>query len=220
MILVGGQQILNHPLVEAEVNLLEEPKFEGRNGIVAEDAKEPIVPFHLKISGNGITLQREEPTYPTDREGRLHEINPSTLKKLAPVSGSPNDVEAADAAGIMDYAAYRRSRKRELKADLSEEKDIGRQEALRKRIRELEKTENPDEETNMRPLRSLGWRVDYGFDLSGPARVTDEQSALGGVIGISAPWRTRFWMGAWDADALCGYMRGKLDVPFAPEAMK
>jgi hypothetical protein len=221
MILVSGQQVLNHPLVGAEVYLLGEPKFEGRNGIVAEDAKEPIVPFHLKISGNGITLEREEPTYPPDRERRLHKINPSILKKLAPVSGSPNDVEAADAAGIMDYRAYRRCRKEKLEADLRKVKALERKEALRKRIRELEKTEralekaeNPDEETNMRPHRSLGWRVDYRFDLSGPAGVADEHNALGGVVGKSAPWRTQFWMGAWDADALCGYMRGKLEVPF------
>ena len=36
-------------LVGARANLLENPVFEGRNEVVAEDALENILPFHLKV---------------------------------------------------------------------------------------------------------------------------------------------------------------------------
>ncbi len=28
------------------------------------------------------------------------------------------------------------------------------------------------------------------------------------IADPSQPWRLRFWMGGWDGDALCGYLRG------------
>src|SRR5829696_4122045 len=50
-----GEDVPDHRLVGATVELLDGPVFEGRNGISAEDAEEPIVPFHPRIRQAGIT---------------------------------------------------------------------------------------------------------------------------------------------------------------------
>ncbi|MDQ4097169.1 MAG: ferritin-like protein, partial [Actinomycetota bacterium] len=43
----------------ARVELLGESRFEGHNGAVAADGDEPIVPCHLRISADGVVLQRD-----------------------------------------------------------------------------------------------------------------------------------------------------------------
>jgi hypothetical protein len=48
--------------------------------------------------------------------------------------------------------------------------------------------------------------------------VADPGRRLGGRIGTSQPWSIQFWMGGFDVDALTGYVRGTLTVPFAPDA--
>ena len=58
---------------------------------------------------------------------------------------------------------------------------------------------------------SLGFQLDYDFALRGPNRLDDPQ----GILGLSAEptiWQVAFWMGGWDADALCGYTLGRLTV--------
>src|SRR3712207_6795158 len=57
---VDERRVAEHPLVGARVELLDEPKFEGRNGIVAEDAAECIHPFHLRVRCGDVTLRRQD----------------------------------------------------------------------------------------------------------------------------------------------------------------
>jgi hypothetical protein len=65
--------------------------------------------------------------------------------------------------------------------------------------------------------RILGVGLVYQFEINGPeAVVEDPTSRLHGTIDASAPWPIQFWMGGFDADALCGFMRGSLIVPFQP----
>ena len=42
--------------------------------------------------------------------------------------------------------------------------------------------------------------------------------ALGGALNTGSPWRIDFWLGAWDPDLLCLYMKGALNVPYADPA--
>src|SRR5262249_14585732 len=49
----------SHPLLGATVELLDDPKFEGRNHILAEDGVEAIVPCHLRIRKGRFVAQRK-----------------------------------------------------------------------------------------------------------------------------------------------------------------
>jgi len=61
----------------------------------------------------------------------------------------------------------------------------------------------------------LDSRVFYGFDIRGPAQVKGD---LGVVIAEDLPWPVSFWVGAWDNDALSGYMKGCLQIPLKHRA--
>lgn len=56
----------------------------------------------------------------------------------------------------------------------------------------------------------LGSRFNYQLDIQGPAQIAGD---FGVVIDENMPWPISFWMGAWDNDALSGYMKGCLQVP-------
>ena len=49
-----------------------------------------------------------------------------------------------------------------------------------------------------------------------PYGVSDPKQRLGGRIGTSQQWSIKFWMGGFDVDALTGFVKGALVVPFAP----
>jgi hypothetical protein len=210
---VGERHILDHPLVGGQVQLLDEPKFEGRNGIVAEDAAEGIDPFHLRITGGGVTLRRKDILDPQNPERKMHEVDPSVLQRRQPVAGEAVErAEIADATGIMDYLGYRWERKKKLETDLEGTSDPVSRAALQRRIADL------TESLEKRDIRVgiLGASLIYRFSIRGPAEVSGDREVLGGIVGTSPPWPIEFWAGGWDADALCGYMRGRLQVPFRP----
>ena len=50
----------------------------------------------------------------------------------------------------------------------------------------------------------LGTRSAYQFDIRGPVQVEGD---LGLVVAEDLPWPVSFWVGAWDNDALCGYIK-------------
>ncbi len=61
----------------------------------------------------------------------------------------------------------------------------------------------------------LGTRSAYQFDIRGPVQVEGD---LGLVVAEDLPWPVSFWVGAWDNDALSGYMKGCLQVPLKHRA--
>ena len=56
----------------------------------------------------------------------------------------------------------------------------------------------------------LGTRMMYQFDIRGPVQV---EGQLDLSPADDLPWPLSFWVGAWDNDALSGYMKGCLQVP-------
>ena len=47
-----------YPLLGSGVDLLDNPVFEGRNGVIAEDGVEPIAPFHLAVRQGTASFSR------------------------------------------------------------------------------------------------------------------------------------------------------------------
>jgi hypothetical protein len=62
----------------------------------------------------------------------------------------------------------------------------------------------------------LGTRLGYQFDIRGPSEI---QGDLGLVVADDLPWPISFWLGAWDNDALSGYMKGCLQIPLKRGAL-
>lgn len=212
-VFVEGQQAPEHPLLGAYVDLLGDAKFESRNYIVADGSMGPIEPFHLQISGDAVTLSRQDLLYPDDPDLKLHQIPPICFERRGSLIKMTEDrLRIADATGISDPIAYRNQRQALLKADLRRSEDAVTQASLEKRIRELGITD-------LKKLQviSLILYNDYRFNINGPAEILDPYNKLNGAVDTSQDWPIAFWLGAWDTDALCGYMRGMLTVPFMPQ---
>jgi hypothetical protein len=197
---LAGAAARDHPLLGARVGLLDEPQFEGRNGIAAESGQEPIVPFHLQISGRDFTLRRDDP-----------DDDAADFRRRQPVPGQ--DIEPAkiaDVTGIRDFDGYRQARRRLLEAELA---DLGSMDAsspkhaaLRKRIAELSVRRGIQ-------VGIFNASLVYRFAITGPTSVTPTDYPTARDLDMSSPWPIEFWMGAWDADALSGYMQGTLEIP-------
>jgi len=199
------------PIVGAAVELLDNPKFEGKNHIIAEDGFEPIVPFHLRISKGSFLLDRK-----FDDTMQFPPRSDADWTKLQQLQAggvviSPGAIGAA--TGIFSLAQIWRQRSSLLDADLRASTNEVERAALKSRIRAM---------SDPRNARFFGARMMYSIPLSGTALVSDPDRLLGGTPQTgSTPWLTDFWCGAWDPDAMCGYLLGYLGLPiddpgFAP----
>ncbi len=211
---LGDSPIDDHPLVGAQVDLLDQPRFESRNLLLTDDEAGVglIFPFHLRIRGGGVTIQRKDVLLPGDPDLPLHRTPPDALRRRAAtiLAGMLRDpLRIAEATGISDPLAFRLKRKRLLARDLETTDDPVARAALRKRINELS-LENP---MDMRVL-SLSLIQTWQFGINGPLEIDNGTRRDGGSDHSSeALWPIAFWLGGWDADSLCGFMKGLLKIP-------
>lgn len=190
---LDSAMVPDHPLLGAAVDLLDSPCFEGRNGIVAEDGFEPIVPFVLDIATNGFHVYRPH----ADR----YEF-PFTALQATGVQ--PGTGAVAEATGIYELAAVWQERQRLLKRDLAVSADLVKQAALRKRLTTLSQASLS---------RFFGARMFYSIRLAGSAHVEVDEWLLPREVDVGQPWVVDFWMGGWDADAFQGYVKGSVGIP-------
>jgi hypothetical protein len=189
----NGTPMADHPLTGAAVNLLDSPKFEGRNGVVAEAGFEPIVPFHLTIVKDGFELSRshvDSEQFPFDE------------LKASGINASPGEI--AEATGIWDINELWKQRQAQLRTDLAATSDPTAQAALTKRIAIL---------GNPGLTRFFSARMQYAFPLQGASKFRDPNGWFSSAPDSTAKWPLEFWCGAWDPDALSGFIRGFLGIP-------
>lgn len=196
---VDNNEDQHHLLLGAKVTLLENPVFEGRNGIIASSAKEPILPFVLLVGTEQLSITKRDEIDITD---------PIDKKRRQPLGLEINSATVARATGISNHQNYRLTRKQALVADLQIEQDPLRKEQLLNRIAEIE---DVPRRGDIR-VDSLGFRVQYSFEIAGVGFLDDPQRLLNVTIDFNRAWPINFWMGAWDADAMCGYVDGQIEI--------
>jgi hypothetical protein len=199
---VDGKRADSHPLAGATIELTGQPKFEGRNGLVAEDGQELIDPFELHIAGSGVAVERVDQLDPLNRP--LSEVSPGFLRRRM-ANGVENDqavaAEVLAAIQIPNPQDHAQARGVSLQADLAATTDPDARAALSKRLR------------SVRPVMPI--RVRYAFDVGefgGVGTIRDDGGSLGRLDPV-APWPLALWLGGWDADALCGFASGQLTIP-------
>lgn len=212
---VGSPAGSANPLVGGKVHLLDQPQFEGRNGLIADGGRELIVPFHLHVTTpdnvGPVTFQRRDPLDPDDHD--VIHLSPGNRKRRQGRKASLS--EAGIPSGV-----------------LPENPD----QVYQKRLEKLqERWEPPDTEevfkaalgTRIWGFKNLlgtylfmrGHWVQWSFDVGqhgGRGTVDDPDDLLGGTVDTKAPWPLTLNMGAWDADALSGFAIGILRLPFMP----
>ncbi len=202
----------DHPLTGAAVNLLHTPRFESRNVILSDDRGGVglIHPFVIEIAGDGVIIRREDLLDPERPDLPVHQTPPVALNRRAAADLRGMKYESARVAaavGIQNATAFRRARRLALERDRAAADDAITVAALDKRIRELSITDP----NNIRTV-ILNAVQDHRFEINGPAEIHASQGVLRWPCDTSRPWPLEFWMGAWDADALCGFVQGKLTI--------
>ncbi|MFL6137300.1 MAG: hypothetical protein ACJ74O_05800 [Frankiaceae bacterium] len=220
---VGGIDRPGHPLLGADVELLDGARFHERNGVIARSGEAAIDPFRLRVTGDGVTLTRSDAWDPRDPALEVWNVPAPLLRRRQPAHAGRgtfemSSPEVADATGVADYPGFVADRlaalERELAALIGDPGDEVTAVALRKRISALRTGD-------WRMQFRLGFRAEYSFAINGRVDVSDEQGALGGTVLTSAYWLPHWpltlWFGGFDSDALCGFARGTLDIPFASD---
>ena len=200
-VLRDDELLSGHPLEGARVDLLDEPLFEGRNGLLFDDGYEPIVPFKIAIAGGGVRIERADEPAPWPA-GEV----PNRAAVAHRQGGGVDAESGAEVLKEIDVESPEQWFDRRM-ARLSRElaDAAGRPEAeagLRLRIEML------------RPISVV--RVAYGFPIglrNGAGTVDDPDGALSPPVDVGAPWPIEFWMGGWDQDSLVGYVTGLLRLP-------
>lgn len=212
---LDGTVAPNHPLVGATVDLLDNPKFEGRNGLIAEDALELIDPFNIRIAQRRFAFSRRD-VLAVDSNGTEVPIflaDRAQIQRRQPITQG-FDPEVAEAAGFQDPDSFFQKRRAMIVQDIERAKHTHDEiaiVALTKRLTEMDTEDTPT--TARRVLTSF--RMVFKFDINGPTSFSgDQRKLLGGTMETTSPWPISFWIGGWDCDALCAYMRGSLAVPF------
>lgn len=190
---IDGTPQPDHPLLASEVDLQADARYEGRNGIVATNGLEPIVPFDLSFATRDGTFGRGH--------AETYEF-PYTPLRAGGIDFTPAArAEVAAATGIDDLGAVwerRRERLRELQRTTADA-DVAA--ACGYRIAFL--TEHAD------LAGDYGIIVRYAFPLATTVR---NPAVMPAGLRADAPWSAQFWMGGWDFDALCGFVSGSVTI--------
>ena len=215
VILDGVDQPGSHPLQGARFELID-AQYRQRNLIyVNQPFEAPIDPFAVVIEAqSGVRLERKalwdvvHPEYTIDDVFLNRALLEPRINRIA-----VQDPEVAEATGFLDYAAVRQGRRAALERMLETASDPTARAALRKRIISIDNDRFLVGEM-LAAQQFMGMKASYSFALNSLAHVHDPQAALGGSIGTSQVWPISFWMGGYDVDTMCGYMRGSLQLPF------
>jgi hypothetical protein len=199
---LDGELLRRHSLAGASVNLMGDPVFKGENGVVAEDGKEPIVPFVLRVATERVSLTRACPDAPAYTE--------FPYPGLQAVGIVPAPGRIADATGIDDFQRHLDERVTKLEEDKEKEQDPTPLENIRRRIAILTEVDGRGQRTS---TRFFGVTLPYFIPLAGEGSVEDPDGRLAEQINLERPWTAEFWMGGWDPDAMCAFMQGHLSVP-------
>jgi hypothetical protein len=208
---LNNQSVSDHTLVGAKVQLLDKARFVEQNGIVAPVDNAIIDPFYLQLSTQtGLILNRQALWDPQKPKMSIYDVSPSLLLQRQPFLG-PLSEKTLKSIGIGDPQQYWQTRIAELKKLKRRARLPLVKAGLQQRIQAL--TLSEDDWRHKRQMIVLKSCANYQFDLNGPIKMIDKQNQLKGEVNPSTNWPIKFWMGAWDNDALCGYMQGTLSLP-------
>lgn len=202
-----------------------EARLVERNGIVVRDDMFPIDPLRVCVTlGDELLAERTDLLDPNEPERSIMDATGDQIRRRQCNGFTRNSFEVAEATGLPgatdeSLIRDRENRRKSLVALLDETKHAGQRMALQTRIEQLtilrqwwnlsasdEQGRRPiDRRAYTRGLQAHGWNI----DINGPIAVND----LGG--DPDQHWPLQFWLGGWDGDALCGYIKGQWIIPLA-----
>ena len=168
-------------------------------------------------------LDRVDYLNPSNHDMPENEADTPMLKRRQATTFASNSEVVAKATGLPNAANVtlienRLNRKRSLETLLAStpKKNAVKRAELESRIIELAIVEQwwnltqgtpgnrpIDRRAAQLALQLSGWNVDMNGAIEANRLGADERY----------PWNISFWMGGWDGDAMCGYVRGTWTIP-------
>jgi len=194
------------------------------NGLLVRNDYFIINPFRVTLAaGKTLLLDRVDYLNPANPAMPENEADSTMLTRRQATTFTSNSEQVAQATGLPNAANVtliqnRLNRKASLEALLAStpKKNAVKRAELESRIYELgivEQWWNLSQGTpNNRPidrraaqlaLQLSGWNIDMNGAIAANRLGADERY----------PWNISFWMGGWDGDAMCGYVRGTWTIP-------
>lgn len=211
-------------LIGARVAFLDAQIIE-HNGLLVRNDLFIIDPLRVRVSkGKTVLVERDDWLNPADPKMPQWEATSQMIVRRQPKRFVTNSAEAAAATGLPDASnktlvENRLKRRESLEALLKKTKnDAVKRAALETRIEQLAIVQKwwdlSEGSWSERPIDrrayTLALQLD-GWDIDVNGQVYKDK--LGG--DHTRPWPLRFWMGGWDGDALCAYVRGSWEIPLA-----
>jgi hypothetical protein len=206
-------------LVGARIAFIDNCQVREENGVLVRNDLFVLDPLHVTLAQNGkVLLDRIDYLDPKHPETPLEKVPGPLLERRQPMGFVSMSQEVANATGIglateENLKENRHKRRRSLEALLRETKDATKRAALVSRIQELEivdqwwnlsVTPRPiDRRAAQLALQCFGWNIDMNGKVYANRLDADEKKV----------WNLNFWMGGWDGDALCGYVKGSWAIP-------
>lgn len=203
---VDGKDDPTHPLVGAEVELLDDAVLEGRNGAIANDVAEPIWPFHLQLSKNGYAISRA--VVPSDASYPYA----STMPTNDPLPQG----EPARSTGIADLAAVWGERVLKLETDLAQADDLTKPGIEERLLLLRANLARPDGGyAGFFSNVSMQWRVELASLITGGD--TNISTLFGNRPPDGSPWLFSMWFCRYDTDAQMFFVLGSLAIALENE---
>lgn len=193
------------------------------NGIVIRNDMFAIDPVRVVVTepSGTVALDRRDLLDPSQPELEITSATSEMLVRRQPQGFVMDSVEVAKATGLPDATcesciANRQMRQRNLEELLAVTTDPVERAALETRISQLNILrrwwylsdmggQSIDRRAHQLTLQAYGWSIDVNGPVAANGLGADE----------SRHWPLSFWMGGFDADALCAYVSGYLSVPLA-----
>jgi hypothetical protein len=194
------------------------------NGLLVRNDYFIINPFRVTLTtGKTLLLDRVDYLNPANPNMPENEADSTMLQRRQATTFQSNSEEVAQATGLPNAANVtliqnRLNRKASLEALLAStpKKNAVKRAELESRIYELgivEQWWNLSQGTSgNRPidrraaqlaLQLSGWNIDMNGAIAENRLGADERY----------PWNISFWMGGWDGDAMCGYVKCEWTIP-------
>jgi hypothetical protein len=192
------------------------------NGILIRDDFFVIDPLRVTLrSGDELLLDRVDYLNPAHPTAPAEHATGAMLERRQPTKFTANSERVAEATGLPNAAnvtliADRLRRRQSLEILLAETTDPVQCAALESRIGQLAIVEQwwnlsegtpdnrpIDRRAHQLALEASGWNVDMNGKVFTNELGADERY----------PWNIAFWMGGFDGDALCAYVKGTWTIP-------
>lgn len=129
---IDQRTVNNHPMVGGSVDFLDNPKFEGRNTILAEGGEEAVFPLHIRIKKDRSLVQRK-----FDDEMRFPPLNREDRSRFRNLQATGLNVSPGvigEVTGIFDLANVWKERVAMLQSDLAKTTNETDTAAIKSRI--------------------------------------------------------------------------------------